>query len=84
MLHSVSEGLDFKLGILIPKKFAKRAVDRNALKRLIRQTSRQSVPIQFKGQLLVRLTSPVNSVTFSSRAAWSKEISLLLKQWSLR
>lgn len=78
MLHRIKSHSDAKLGILIPKRYVKRAVDRNTLKRLIRHSCAHSLPESFKGCLLIRLKSTVKSVPISSRAAWSKEISQLL------
>ena len=47
-----------RLGLAIPKKLAKRAVDRNKIKRLIRENFRTSRPDQVF-ELVVKLKAPI-------------------------
>jgi len=50
------------LGLAIAKKFAKRAVDRNRLKRAARQLARNKVPGSFS-ELVIRLKQPIGRST---------------------
>ena len=59
--ESKSEGCP-DLGIAIAKKFAKRAVDRNRLKRLARELTRNKTPDNFV-ELVIRLKQPVGRST---------------------
>ena len=59
--ESKSEGCP-DLGIAIAKKFAKRAVDRNRLKRAARELTRNKTPGNF-GDLVIRLKQPVGRST---------------------
>ena len=53
------ESLDLsRLGLAIPKKMAKRAVDRNRIKRLIREVFRQA-DLSPSKKLVLKLKSPV-------------------------
>jgi len=48
-----------RLALVVPKRFAPRAVDRNRVRRLIRETFRLN-QLQLAGQdLVVRLTAPI-------------------------
>lgn len=77
MLHAIHSELPLTFGVMVPKRFAKRAVDRNALKRMIREACRQQMAYT-QGQMLVRLIQPIKPVVESSRADWWKEIRHLL------
>ena len=68
-------------GILVPKRFAKRAIDRNTLKRLIREACRNEVKLE-KGRLLVRLTKSLVFVGEMDRIKWWEEIRQLLSSLS--
>ncbi len=50
------------LGLAIAKKFAKRAVDRNRLKRAARELTRNKTPGNF-AELVIRLKKPVGGST---------------------
>lgn len=69
-----------RLGVVIPKRLAKRAVLRNRLKRLIRETfriSRSGLPAQ---DLVFRLSRSLGSesIDSDSNIAWRREIESLL------
>ena len=51
-----------RLGLAIPKKNAKRAVDRNRIKRIIRETFRQSSYKNPK-DIVVKLSTPIGKKT---------------------
>ena len=59
--ESKNEG-PLDLGLAIAKKFAKRAVDRNRLKRVARELTRNKTPDNFT-ELVVRLKQPVGRFT---------------------
>lgn len=78
MLHAIAgEGLT-QYGILVPKRLAKRAVDRNTLKRLIRHACQDAL-VDYHGKVLVRLRKPVTFVGDSDRASWWNELNQLFK-----
>jgi ribonuclease P protein component len=83
MLHVLLEDTPPRFGILIPKRLANRAVDRNALKRMIRQACQHSLK-DYQGRFLVRLNKPVKAVGLSDRAAWWTEIQQLFSDLSRR
>jgi ribonuclease P protein component len=63
-LGSRSQGMDGALGITVAKKLAKRAVDRNKLKRFIRESTRQPhSTILETHDIVVRLKKPVGQTT---------------------
>jgi len=56
--------MDGALGVAIAKKLAKRAVDRNRLKRLIRQSTRQPhSAILGTHDVVIRLKKPIGQTT---------------------
>ena len=60
MLYAkASEQLSGRLGIVVAKRLAPRAVTRNMIKRMIRETFRQTPPAP--ADCIVRLTAPVNA-----------------------
>lgn len=77
MLHAIAGDQPARLGVLVPKRLAKRAVDRNTLKRIVRQAFRQHAA-GFQGAALVRLTKPVTQIPDSERSAWWMELQHLL------
>jgi ribonuclease P protein component len=79
LLHQLAGQCPLKLGILAPKRLVKRAVDRHAIKRIIREVCRLELPDNMNGLLLVRLVKPVQSIPYSKRALWWKELRQLLK-----
>jgi len=63
-LGASSQGVDGALGIAVAKKLAKRAVDRNRLKRFIRESTRQPhSAILENHDLVVRLKKPIGQTT---------------------
>lgn len=70
---------ELAVGVMVPKRFAKRAVDRHTLKRLIREACRTELKNRVSGQVLVRLTKPVQAVPYSQRPLWWNEIRHLLQ-----
>jgi ribonuclease P protein component len=83
MLHALCQDSPPQFGILIPKRLAKRAVDRNTLKRLIRHASQGALG-NYRGKFLVRLSKPVKAVGHSDRAAWWIELQQLFSDLSQR
>lgn len=68
-----------QLGILVPKRFVKRAVDRHLIKRLVRAAA-HSGPFPVNTDVLVRVISPVITIGDSEREQWWVEIKHLLQQ----
>jgi len=67
-----------RLGIMVPKRHAHRAVDRHGLKRLVREACRQIEKADLDNtDLLVRLTAPVKSLGPSDRTQWWDELQQL-------
>jgi ribonuclease P protein component len=63
-LGSPNQGMDGALGIAVAKKLAKRAVDRNKLKRFIRESTRQPhSAILATHDVVVRLKKPIGQST---------------------
>ncbi len=61
--HKRINGLDIsRIGLAIPKKNAKRAVDRNRIKRLIREIFRNT-PINQPTDIVVKLQTPIGKKT---------------------
>jgi ribonuclease P protein component len=81
MLHVLFRETPPQFGILIPKRLAKRAVDRNTLKRLIRHACQDALKNR-QGKFLVRLSKPVQAVAYSDRASWWKELQELFSELS--
>ena len=52
-----------ELGIAVAKKLAKRAVDRNRLKRMIREIVRGAQGAGFDNDVVVKLKKPIGSQT---------------------
>ena len=56
--------MDGALGIAVAKKLAKRAVDRNKLKRFIRESTRQPHSAILEGHdIVIRLKKPIGQTT---------------------
>lgn len=71
-----------RLGLVIPKKQARSAVLRNAIKRQVRETFRHRRDALPALDIILRLTQPVVSCSKPERAAWRAEITGLLDQAS--
>jgi ribonuclease P protein component len=82
LLHYSPSSDSFQFGILVPKRFAKRAVCRNALKRIFREACREKAKTFSTGRILVRLTRPAPPVRPADKAIWWKEIRQLLNALS--
>lgn len=82
MLHYLPGPEPLSLGVMVPKRLAKRAVDRHTLKRLVREAFRLELAPGLTGQILVRLNRPVASIPFSGRPEWWNEIRQLLNALS--
>ena len=62
-LASSESGAKPDLGIAVAKKLAKRAVDRNRLKRMIRQLVWSAQATTLKSDVVVRLKKPIDRET---------------------
>ena len=63
-LGSRNQGMDGALGIAVAKKLAKRAVDRNKLKRFIRESTRQPHSAILEAHdIVIRLKKPIGQTT---------------------
>ena len=61
--HRVDQKKDlFRIGLAIPKKKARRAIDRNRIKRLAREAFRQS-PTKLHADLVIKLDAPIGRKT---------------------
>lgn len=77
-LHYRPNGLPGpRLGLVIPKKQARSAVLRNAIKRQAREVFRQRRHALPAADLALRLTAPVAARDGAMRAAWRAEIAAL-------
>jgi len=75
-----NDGSSARLGLVIPKRLARRAVLRNLLKRLIREAFRNVRANLSANDLVFRLTGAplVEPVDRLQRAAWRAEIDTLM------
>lgn len=62
-LASSEQGVKPDLGIAVAKKLAKRAVDRNQLKRMIRELIRGAQATHLKSDVVVKLKKPIGRDT---------------------
>jgi len=62
-LVSPSQGAKPDLGIAVAKKLAKRAVDRNQLKRMIRESVRSAQAVGLNSDVVVKLRKPIGRET---------------------
>ena len=60
---STKDGLKPDLGIAVAKKLAKRDVDRNRLKRMIRELVRSAQSTTLKDDVVVKLKKPIGRET---------------------
>jgi ribonuclease P protein component len=76
------DGTGARLGLVIPKRLARRAVLRNQIKRLAREAFRQVLPELSAMDLVLRLTKPPLPakalVDRELRHAWRRDIDSLL------
>lgn len=84
-LHYRPNGLPAaRLGLVIPKKQARSAVLRNAIKRQAREVFRRRRASLPCADLVLRLGSPVGTDDKAARVAWREEIATLLGQFADR
>jgi len=62
-LSSTIQGAKPDLGIAVAKKLAKRAVDRNQLKRMIRELVRSAQASGLRSDVVVKLKKPIGRET---------------------
>ncbi|CAG0961683.1 hypothetical protein RHDC4_00728 [Rhodocyclaceae bacterium] len=77
-LHYTSGGQTARLGLVVAKKLARRAVWRNAVKRIGREAFRHCLPGLPPLDLILRLAKRVDGVDATKRRAWRAEIDGLL------
>lgn len=77
ILHVIEGTHPPRFGVLVPKRLAKRAVDRNTIKRLVRQACRNCLG-DYQGAVLVRLKQTVHHIPDSERSVWWTELLQLL------
>lgn len=82
LLRSQDEDARARLGLVIPKKQARSAVLRNAVKRQAREVFRHRCHELPAIDVVLRLAQPVASCSKPERAAWHDEISRLFDQAS--
>ena len=71
---STQEGLRPDLGVAVAKKLAKRAVDRNRLKRMIRELVWTAQANTLKKDVVVKLNKPIGRETRGKLRKKEKEI----------
>jgi ribonuclease P protein component len=72
-LSSLNQGAQPDLGIAVAKKLAKRAVDRNQLKRMIREVVRGAQVQNLKSDVVVKLKKPIGRETRGKLRSKEKE-----------
>jgi len=72
-LSSLNQGAQPDLGIAVAKKLAKRAVDRNQLKRMIREVVRGAQVQSLKSDVVVKLKKPIGRETRGKLRSKEKE-----------
>ena len=78
---TISESVGARLGVVIPKKLAHRAVQRNLLKRLAREAFRLAWRELPPFDMVLRLAkAPGDCVDVAARKAWRADIEKLLVQ----
>ena len=77
-MASSEQGVIPDLGIAVAKKLAKRAVDRNRIKRMIRETVRRSQGAGFNNDVVVKLKKPIGNQTRGKLR--KKEVDILRAQ----
>ena len=73
-LASSDQGAKPDLGIAVAKKLAKRAVDRNQLKRMIRELVRGAQAINLNSDVVVKLKKPIGRETRGRLRSKEKDI----------
>ncbi|WP_251369496.1 ribonuclease P protein component [Polynucleobacter sp. AP-Elch-400A-B2] len=72
-MASPNQGEKPDLGIAVAKKLAKRAVDRNQLKRMIRELLRNAQAISLNSDVVVKLKKPIGRETRGRLRSKEKE-----------
>ncbi len=75
--YRVSGGAEPRLGLVVPKKQARSAVLRNAIKRQVREVFRKQKSALPALDLVLRLARPADAI---DKPAWRAEIAALLAQ----
>jgi ribonuclease P protein component len=78
-LVPIGEGQQSCLGVLVPKRFVSRAIDRHLIKRLAREAAGKKQELRFF-DVLIRVVAPVKQVSFSDRTLWWQEFSELFSK----
>ena len=73
-LASTNQGAKPDLGIAVAKKLAKRAVDRNQLKRMIRELVRSAQAKNLNSDVVVKLKKPIGRETRGRLRSKEKDI----------
>ncbi len=73
-LASSDKGARPDLGIAVAKKLAKRAVDRNRLKRMIRELVRSAQATSLNSDVVVKLKKPIGRETLGRLRSKEKEV----------
>jgi ribonuclease P protein component len=73
-LASPDRGAKPDLGIAVAKKLAKRAVDRNQLKRMIRELIRSAQATNLSSDVVVKLKKPIGRETRGRLRSKEKEV----------
>lgn len=73
-LASADQGAKPDLGIAVAKKLAKRAVDRNQLKRMIRELIRSAQATNLSSDVVVKLKKPIGRETRGRLRSKEKDI----------
>ena len=73
-LASAEQGAKPDLGIAVAKKLAKRAVDRNRLKRMIRELIRGAQKTKLNSDVVVKLKKPIGRETRGRLRSKEKEV----------
>ncbi len=73
-LASSAQGAKPDLGIAVAKKLAKRAVDRNRIKRMVRELVRGAQAINLNSDVVVKLKKPIGRETRGRLRSKEKEV----------
>ncbi len=74
----VNSNLGPRLGVLVPKRLAKRSIDRNLFKRLVR-AAYANWALNKNQDILVRLIVPISSFSLQDKKKWWLELKLLFE-----
>ncbi len=74
----VNSNLGPRLGVLVPKRLAKRSIDRNLFKRLVR-AAYANWALNQNQDVLVRLIVPISSFSLQDKKKWWLELKQLFE-----